>query len=209
MGQDGTQLFSWRPEGHRWVELVAGVYRPARISAEFTGADGLWITIEARGDEDGVKIVRMSHRRFATTDDVEVALAKKDYQGYLDALTVPLGPEDAMAFDPAAAAEVLAVATLVHYHFDGEGRPEAIAIGGGPFLPVTDLRRWLAGPKGPPPPGPKAKANLDQVAKLWRAAVRKKVPAARAVADGLDVSISTAHRYINAARKAGLIDQEA
>lgn len=212
MRRDETQLFRWRPEGQRWIDLGEGSYRPAQIRAEFLVGD-VHVEVEAQGDDEGVRIVHMSHRRFAGTEERAAALAKidpKDHRARLGTWTAALRPEDIAAFDATAAAAELDRATIVRYLFDDAGRPLAIAGGAdAPYIAIQDMRRWLAGPEGPPPPGPKAKATLDQAAKLWRSAARKKIPAARAVAEGLDVSISTAHRYIAAARKAGLIDQEA
>jgi hypothetical protein len=213
MGRDDMQLSGWRPEGDRWVDVGENTYRPERLRAEFFVGSDLHVEVEARGDADGVQVVHTSHRRFATVEEREATLAKvenpKDHRARLDAWSAPLRPEDVARFDPNAATGVLERTAVVRYQFDDAGRPERIAVGDGPLLAVQDVRRWLAGPEGPPAPGPKAKATLEQVAKLWRAATKKKRPAARAVAEGLDVSISTAHRYIAAARKAGLIDSEA
>jgi hypothetical protein len=214
MAGDGMELLRWRPaDGCGWVEVEAedSAYRPTRMEAEFR-IDKLHVAVLAVGDETGVRISTVTQMtRDPEIDEIDPAASNSsEIWRRWDAHKGTLRPEDMTRFDPAAAGSLLESAAVARYRYDETSRPYEVAIGrGSPFLKVADIRRWLSGPEDTPRPGPKPKASPEQIAKLWRAAVKKKAPPARHIADTLEVSISTAHRYIAAARKAGNIDQEA
>lgn len=214
---DDQQLFRWKPDtDSQWVVIEDGTVRPSRIEADFLVGD-LMVTVLGLGDENDVKITKISGLQwkpevipidYPTMDssDWRVDPAIRAAETFA---SEPLRAEDMSRFDPELAAAQLKEAAVISYAQGPNGRPATIRLGGGAWIRIEDLRRYLSGPEGAPRPGPKRKASHEQVAKIWRAATRKGEPAPKAVAEKLDVSMTTAHRYIAAARKAGALKENA
>lgn len=191
MTRDALRLDRWGPRaGSGWVECVQGM-RPTLIEARFfigdpMAEDELVVDVSALGSGVDLQITDV-RTRFVSGE--------------------PLRPEDARRVDFDALAAALAPAVVVEYLTDPvTDRTHSVRFGGGPWMAVSDVRRMLK--PGAPMAGPPKKVPLDQVAKVWRGATMSRQPAARTVAEVFGVSVASAHRYIAAARQAGLIEEK-
>ena len=180
MAGDAGKLSFWDDHGSDRVQIDEDKFRPTSFEAGFV-LDGQAFLVDAVGTEDGVTITRVGW------DPAEDSVLP--------------------SFDLAAAAAVLEEAAVIEYRSWTE-KPEIRLGAGQPFVPIQNVRRYLAGPTGPATkPGPKRRVAPNDVVKAWKAAKRKKISPTQHVAVVCKVSTATAQRYIADARKAGLLEE--
>lgn len=192
--RDAMELLRWAAHAESgWSELGGDRWRPDLFTAVFQlggEEDRLMVEVDAHANSSGVHALAV---RFVPAGETPLATAEYD------------------RFDHAAAMTVLAEEVVVAYARDVTGRCRDIRFGAaGPFVPISDVRRLLSPPEEPVArPGPKPRAELDEVATVASEALRRGESAARALADHFGMSLSGAHRYVARARKAGLLNEGA
>lgn len=213
MTGDDLQLRGWdEAEGSEWLAVDATTFRPSRIVAYFSQGEELSVSVRAVGEPADVRIVGMDVQlrpelralsRAVPAADERAALQRSGWA--MSRIDQAVLTENTLRrLDVAAMARTLIRVTLITVEHQG-----------GKLIGVTDrdvrtippgVLQELVGRPGwePGRPGPKPRATPEEVAAVWGQA--EQGGGYKAVMSEYKVSVRTAHRYVMAAREAGLIE---